>query len=130
MNTQSHKHVLLSVGALAFFGASFAVQASTLKAKNDSAMDACIEAFVSEQVPLNHPLKIVKRDLASGDTLSRWNFPQRSTIEISAKGARTGQDYGSASCVVDRRGEVVAMQINADRVRMARRDARSSEPQG
>lgn len=127
MNMQSYKQVVLACGALVLFGASVAAQAAT---KDDKAMDACIEAFVSEQVPLNHPLRIRKVDTSSGDTLSRWNFPRRSTVEVSAKGTRTGTDYGSATCVVDRRGELVAMQMNSDRVRMVSREAQSSEPQG
>ena len=126
MNMQSNKRILLTIGALSVLGFSFAAEAAT-KERAEKAMDVCIEAFVSEQLPLNHPLKIVKRDNATRDN---WNIPQRSTIEVSAKGRRTGQDFGSATCVVDRKGELVAMEINSDRVRVARSDAQLREPQG
>ncbi len=129
MKLQSRKHILLALGALSASGISFAAEAAS-KGQTDAAMDVCIEAFVSEQIPQNHPLKIVKRDNRGHDTLSRWNFPQRSTIEVSAKGRTTGADYGSATCVVDRKGELVAMEINNDRVRVARSDAPIREPQG
>ena len=129
MKLQSRKPVLLAIGALSALGMSFAAQAGS-KAQANAAMDVCIEAFVSEQIPQNHPLKIVKRDNRGHDTLSRWNFPQRSTIEVSAKGRRTGEDYGSATCVVDRKGELVAMQVNNERVRVARSDAPIGDPQG
>jgi hypothetical protein len=129
MKLQSNKYILLTMSALSAYGMSFAAQAAS-KTTTDAAMDVCIEAFVSEQIPQNHPLKIVKRDNRGNDTLSRWNFPQRSTIEVSAKGRYTGADYGSAMCVVDRKGELVAMEINNDRVRVARSDAPMREPQG
>lgn len=129
MKLQSRKHILLAIGALSASCMSIAAEAAS-KAQADAAMDVCIEAFVSEQIPQNHPLKIVKRDNRGHDTLSRWNFPQRSTIEVSAKGRSTGADYGSAKCVVDRKGELVAMEINNDRVRVARSDAPIREPQG
>jgi hypothetical protein len=128
MNMQG-KQVVLAVGALAVLSVSFAAEAGNSTSKNDNSMDVCIEAFVSEQLPQNHPLKIVKRDSAIRDTPSRWNPPQRSTIEISAKGARTGEDFGSATCVLDRKGELVAMEIKGDRVRMAQGDAKLLEPQ-
>lgn len=129
MNMQSNKRILLTVGALSVLGLSVTANAAT-KAQTENAMNACIEAFVSEQLPQNHPLRIVKRDISTRDTLSRWSFPQRSKIEVSAKGRRSGQDFGSATCVVDRKGELVAMEINDDGVRVARSDAQMREPQG
>ena len=129
MKPQSRKHFLLAIGALSTFGMSIAAEAAS-KAQAEAAMDVCIEAFVSEQLPQNHPLKIVKRDNRGRDTLSRWSSPQRSTIKVSAKGRSTGEDYGSATCVVDRKGELVAMEVNNDRVRVARSDAPIREPQG
>lgn len=83
-------------------------------AKNTGSTDACIEAFVDGYLPAGHPLKIVKRDEGS----SRFSM-RSSVIRVSAKGKKTGKSYGSATCVVDRKGELVAMYVNHQPVRLA-----------
>jgi hypothetical protein len=88
-------------------------------------MDTCINAFVSEQLPAGHPLKIVKRD-----TTNRWTYPPNSKIEIHAKGRRTGESYGSATCVVNRKGELVAMHVHGERARYADGGALKQESRG
>ena len=71
------------------------------------------------------PGTIVKRD-----STSRWAFPPDSTIEITAKGRRTGESYGAATCVLNRKGELVAMHIHEERTRYADGGALKQEPRG
>ena len=119
MKTRVHGRVLLAVGGAALLAVPFATQA-----KNQIGMDACIAAFVSERIPENHPLKIVKRDTI------KWAFPQDNTIVITTEGRRTGESYGSTTCMVNRKGEVVAMDIQGERVRYADRGAVKQQPRG
>lgn len=120
MKTRVHKQILLAVGSAVLITAPLVTQA-----KSEVGMDACINAFVSEQLPAGHPLKIVKRDTSNG-----WAFPKDSTIEITTKGRRTGESYGAATCVVNRKGELVAMYVRDERARYADGGALSQEPRG
>ena len=120
MKNAVHRQVLLAIGSAALMATPLMTQA-----KSEVGMDACINAFVSEEIPEGHPLKIVKRD-----STSRWAFPPDSTIEITAKGRRTGESYGAATCVVNRKGELVAMHIHEERTRYADGGALKQEPRG
>jgi hypothetical protein len=120
MNSRVRNKILLVIGSAALLAAPIASQA-----KDQVAMDACINAFVNEQLPKNHPLKIVKRD-----TTNHWHFPRSSLVELSAKGRRTGTNYGSATCLVSAKGEVVAMEIHSERVRYADGAQVKQEPRG
>lgn len=120
MKNAVHRQVLLAIGSTALMATPLLTQA-----KSEIGMDACINAFVSEEIPEGHPLKIVKRD-----STSRWAFPKDSTIEITAKGRRTGESYGAATCVVNRKGELVAMHIHEEPARYAGGGALKQEPQG
>jgi hypothetical protein len=120
MKNAVHRQVLLAIGSAVLMATPLMTQA-----KSKVGMDACINAFVSEEIPEGHPVKIVKRD-----STSRWVFPKDSTIEISAKGRRTGESYGAATCVVNRKGDLVAMYIHEERARYADTGALKQEPQG
>lgn len=119
-----HRQVLLAISSAVLFAAPLASQAGSA-AKREIGMDTCINAFVSEQLPAGHPLKIVKRD-----NTNRWTFPPNSKIEIKAKGRRTGESYGSATCVVNRKGELVAMDVHGERARYADGRTLKQEPRG
>jgi hypothetical protein len=85
-------------------------------AKQD-AMDTCIQAFVAEQLPQGRKIEIVKRrtsQLQWGSTSTR-----PATINVNAKGKRTGQEYGAATCEMNRKGELVAMVVKGERIRYA-----------
>jgi len=83
------------------------------QAKSTDSIDACIDAFVEAQLPAGHPLQIVKRD--EGNRRSA----RSAMIQVTAKGKKSGKNYGSATCVVDRKGELVAMYVNRQPVRLA-----------
>jgi hypothetical protein len=120
MKNAVHRQVLLAIGSAALMATPLMTQA-----KGEVGMDACISAFVSEEIPEGHPLKIVKRDSSSA-----WMSPRNSMIEIAAKGRRTGESYGAATCVVNRKGELVAMHIHEERARYADGGALKQEPRG
>lgn len=120
MKTRVQRQVLLAIGSAVLLASPLATQA-----RDKVGMDACIDAFVTEQIPSGHPLKIVKRD--SSD---RFISPPVSKIEISAKGRRSGESYGAATCVVNRKGELVAMQVHGEQLRYADGGARKQEPRG
>lgn len=90
------------------------------QAKQD-AMDMCIQAFVAEQLPQGHKFEVVKRDLGQ----RQWTSSRPVPIKVTAKGKRSGKQYASASCEVNRRGELVAMVVNGARIRVAQ----SAQPQ-
>lgn len=72
----------------------------------DAAMDACIKAFVSSNVPKGHPVTVRKEDVAA----SPITIPARAyTIELSAKLAESGKYLARGSCFVDRSGAVTAL---------------------
>ncbi len=121
MNTRVHKQIVLAIGAAVLMSSPLALQA-----KDKSGMDVCIDAFVAQQLPAGHPLKVVKRDVSANP----WNFSQASTIAVSAKGRRSGTSYGSAVCTVNRDGELVAMEVREERSRYAKNEVTEQEPRG
>jgi hypothetical protein len=70
----------------------------------ESAMDACIKAFVEERVPKDRPIKIRKLQGVSTSSGS-----QSGRITLTANGAKSGAQIASASCVVSNSGESVAL---------------------
>jgi hypothetical protein len=120
MKNAVHRQVLLAIGSAVLMATPLMTQA-----KSEIGMDACLNAFVSEEIPEGHPVKIVKLDSVSG-----WMSPRNSTIEITAKGRRSGDSYGAATCVVNRKGELVAMHIHDERARYADGGALKQEPRG
>lgn len=83
-------------------------------AKQD-AMDTCIQAFVAEQLPQGHKIEVVKRDMGQ----LQWTSSRRAPIKVSARGLRSGKEYGSATCEMNRKGELVAMIVKGERIRFA-----------
>ena len=83
--------------------------------RGDAAMDACIEAFVTDELPQGRKIEIVKRD--SGSSLVSGAGPI--TVSVSAKGERSGRSYGSAECVVDRGGRIQEMHVHGQRSQLA-----------
>lgn len=92
---------------------------SATSAPRSEGMNACIQAFVTQTLPQGHPVKVVKREQRD----LYWRHYTAKQIEVKAKGKRTGQSYGSATCFVDRDGGLLAMQVEAPRVRVARSEA-------
>lgn len=71
----------------------------------DSAMDACIEAFVAERVPKDRAIKIRKLE---GSSVS-FAAPQSDRITLTASGAKSGIRIASATCVVTQGGDSIAL---------------------
>lgn len=73
----------------------------------DSAMDACIDAFIHEHVPKDRALKIRKFGSSSAALA-----PKRAErITLTAKGARTGTQIAAATCIVS--GGSVTLESSA-----------------
>jgi hypothetical protein len=71
----------------------------------DSAMDACIKAFVEQRVPKDRAIKI--RKFAGPSSLVAT--PQSERITLTASGAKSGTPIASAKCVVTDGGDSVAL---------------------
>ena len=71
----------------------------------DSAMDACIKAFVEERVPKDRAIKIRKLSGSSTSVAA----PQSGRITLTASGAKSGTRIASATCVVTEGGDSVAL---------------------
>ena len=95
------KAVSIAVATVAL-AAPFASQAGNY----DAAMDSCINAFVAANLPKGHPVTIQKEEAAT----SPIGFHSRSyKIMVSAKGMASGKYLARGTCIVDRTGQVVAM---------------------
>ncbi len=65
------------------------------------AFDACIKAFSTAQIA-NHPVRETRMNLSyTSSTLDYWK-PDRYTIEVRARGARSGEVLAEGRCVVNR----------------------------
>lgn len=72
----------------------------------DAAMDSCIKAFVSSNVPQGHKVTVRKEEVAA----SPISIHARGyKIIVSAKGAESGKYLARGTCVVDRSGAVIAL---------------------
>lgn len=71
----------------------------------DSAMDACIKAFVEERVPKDRTIKI--RKLEGSSTAMLAPHPRR--ITLTATGAKSGTRIASATCVVGEGDDSIAL---------------------
>lgn len=91
--------IAVAAGALA---APFATQAHNYAA----AMDSCINAFVAASLPKEQPVTIRKeRTAASPISIHARAY----RIVVSAKGVESGKYLARGTCIVDRSGEVVAL---------------------
>ena len=73
---------------------------------DDAAMDACINAFVSANLPKEQPVTVRKEEAAA----SPISVHARSyKIVVSATGVESGKRLAKGTCVVNRAGEVVAL---------------------
>jgi hypothetical protein len=113
MNMQIGKGVLCAAALAGLFAATGATAA-----RNDG-MDTCVNTFIAQELPQGHPVKIVKRERRE----MYMSFRPTTKIMLQTKGKRTGQSYGSATCLVDRNGGLLAMQVEAPRIRVAKSEA-------
>lgn len=109
MNSRSLRNGCLAVAMLAAL-APISTQAAT-----DALTDTCINTFVDRYVPEN--LRVT--DIISKP--KRYSgiydgFRTRHTIRVRARGATTGKTLRSAACVVDRKGDLLAMYVDGAKV--------------
>jgi hypothetical protein len=82
--------------------APFASQAHN----DDVAMDSCINAFVAANLPKEQPVTVRKEDFAA----SPISIHARAyKIMVSAKGVKSGKHLARGTCIVDRSGQVTAL---------------------
>lgn len=94
-----------------------AIPAAT-NAAEPSAMDTCIQTFVSEQLPQGRKIEVVKREMSP----LYWGSARPAQIKVTARSKRTGREITSATCLLDRHGGLVAMHVQGERIRLARGD--------
>lgn len=100
MNTLS-KSLSIAVATVAL-AAPFASQANN----HDVAMDSCINAFVASNLPKEQPVTVRKQ----GAVDSPITMHSRAyKIMVSAKGVKSGKYLARGSCIVDRSGQVIAL---------------------
>jgi hypothetical protein len=100
-NTVINRSVALAAATLAL-AAPFAAQASDA----DAAMDSCISAFLASHLPKDQRVQVRKEDAAS----SPVNVHARAyKILVTARGVQSGKYLARGSCIVDRHGQVVAV---------------------
>jgi hypothetical protein len=79
-------------------------------------MNSCVEAF-KELLPEGHPVRVVTREQFQ---VPYTSLRKPETISLKATGAKTGESFGSAQCVVDRKGQLLAMQVTDTSIRLAK----------
>jgi hypothetical protein len=82
--------------------APFASQAHN----DDAAMDSCINAFVAANLPKEQPVTVRKEDLAASPISMHARAYK---IVVSAKGVKSGKRLARGTCIVDRSGQVIAL---------------------
>ena len=73
----------------------------------DTAIDACIKAFVSTYLP-NHPVRTTKSVTSQG-AVPLVLQPRKYTIDLNARGAVSGALIAQARCIADARGLVLVL---------------------
>jgi hypothetical protein len=100
--------------ATVMMAAPFASQA----ANHDVAMDSCIKAFVAANLPKEQPVTVRKDD----GVQSPISVHARAyKILVSAKGVESGKYLARGTCIVDRKGSVIAMNGKALPTQLASR---------
>ena len=72
----------------------------------DAAMDSCINAFVASNLPKEQPVT-VRKEVAVSSPIAVHARAYK--IVVSAKGKESGKYLARGTCVVNRAGEVVAL---------------------
>lgn len=96
---------------LILISASLPLLAPAVGAANEAAaFDACVDAFVSANLPKEQKVHLKKLDT----TRSPVSIHGRAyKISLSAKGVESGKQLATATCVVERDGTVIALNGKA-----------------
>ena len=92
-----------AAGLIALGSAPFTAQAHGPQ----NAADACIQAFVDNYLPKNHPVK-VRRQLAPSSLLG--TYAHRYTIDLSARLAHGGDQLVTVRCTANSAGQIIALE--------------------
>jgi hypothetical protein len=88
-------------------------------ANDDAAMDACINAFVSQNLPKEQPVKAVHKQDVAASPISIHARAYK--IVVSATGVESGKRLARGTCIVNRSGEVIALNGKALPTKLAAR---------
>jgi hypothetical protein len=106
MNTQTKL-------GLASLAAVLAVSMPTSShAKENPALNRCVELFIQEVVPADYPVEIRKESIAAS-TIDLNGV--RSKVTLLAYGENESKILGRASCVLHRNGTLVSMYLHASK---------------
>ncbi len=72
----------------------------------DQAIDTCVQAFVAHSLPKEQPVVVEKRSSANQALDSRTRTYR---IALTATGRTSGRQFAKGTCVVDRTGEIIAL---------------------
>ena len=84
-----------------------AVPFTSQAANDDAAMDACINAFVSSNLPKEQPVKAVHKQEVADSPIAIHSRSYK--IIVSATGVESGKRLARGTCIVNRAGEVIAL---------------------
>ena len=74
---------------------------------DDAAMDACINAFVASNLPKEQSVKAVHKEEVAASPISIHARSYK--IVVSATGVESGKRLARGTCIVNRSGEVIAL---------------------
>ena len=72
----------------------------------DQAIDTCVQAFVAQSLPKEQPVVVEKRS-SKNQALDPRTGTYR--IALTATGRTSGREYSQGVCVVNRKGEIIAL---------------------
>jgi hypothetical protein len=84
----------------------FALPAASRAGGLDQAIDTCVKAFVAQSLPKEQPIVVEKRSSKNQALDSRTRTYR---ISLTATGRSSGREFAKGTCVVDRKGEIIAL---------------------
>jgi hypothetical protein len=79
---------------------------SKADARSEAAMNTCIDLFVAANLPKEQPIVIRKEQSEPGPASARRRAER---ITLTARGTTSGRQIARATCIVDRDGQVLAL---------------------
>jgi hypothetical protein len=111
MNVQLFKSGCVTAAALV------ALTPISSHATQSRLMDACIKTFVDRYAPKDRRVVDIRKPRLSNDLYE--GFRPQYTIHVRARGATTGETFGSATCIVNSSGTVLEMYVDGAKVDLA-----------
>jgi len=96
-----------------------AVPFTSQAANDDAAMDACINAVLSQNLPKEQPVKAVHKEQVAASPVSIHARAYK--IVVSATGVESGKRLARGTCIVNRSGEVIAVNGKTPATKLASR---------